>query len=113
MATSWQLSTLQCALGGYWRNANTSGTGQAFSTWYFYVFRYYGNGFDEDGVASTHENGKRIQWITGAAGSGSITGSGSSWGSLSLDSSQQSGPPSSELEQQLHAVLELTSLAWE
>lgn len=67
---------MHCGVKGtssVWRNTNTSGSGLSDSTWYFYVFRWYGHGFNTDGDEASWGCGKRLQRISGAAGSGSIT----------------------------------------
>ena len=64
------------ANGSYWRLANTSGSGLSDSTWYFFAFRYYGHGYESDGSVGSWVNGKRVNRVSGSAGSGSIAETG-------------------------------------
>ena len=64
------------ANGSYWRLANTAGSGLSDSTWYFFAFRYYGHGFDSSGAVVSWNNGKRVNRVSGSAGSGSIAETG-------------------------------------
>tara|TARA_R100000963_G_C4643949_1_gene107731 strand:- start:29 stop:841 length:813 start_codon:yes stop_codon:yes gene_type:complete len=61
--------------GGSWRNAVMT-TAIADSAWHFLSYRYYGHGTEVDGSASASANGKRVNLVTGTAGSGAIAQTG-------------------------------------